>query len=96
MMLFAEYKVTATDADGFESFSSEPIMVYPKSGEKILEMENYAPKSKLPYTNFSGKGFVGVTMTKNTAITVPVSVAAAGKYLLDVRYSNGTGPWNTD
>lgn len=93
---FAEYKVTAADADGFESFSSEPVLVYPESNEEILEIENYAPKSKLPYTNYSGKGFVGVTMTENKTIMVPVSVAAAGKYLLDVRYSNGSGPWNTD
>jgi hypothetical protein len=93
---FAEFKVIAIDADGFESFSSDPVMVYPKSDKKILEMENYAPKSNLPYTNYSGKGFVNISMTKNTVITVPVTVASAGKYLLDVKYSNGTGPWNTE
>ncbi len=93
---FAEFKVIAIDVDGFESFSSDPVMVYPKSDKKILEMENYAPKSNLPYTNYSGKGFVNISMTKNTVITVPVTVASAGKYLLDVKYSNGTGPWNTE
>lgn len=93
---FTEYKVTATDADGFESFSSEPLIVYPKSGEQILEMENYAPKSDLPYSNYSGKGFVETTMLQNTNIRIPVTVAEAGKYLIDLRYSNGTGPWNTD
>ncbi len=93
---FAEYKVTATDVDGFESFSSEPLMVYPKSSMQILEMENYARKSKLPYSNYSGKGFVETTMSKNTNIRIPVTVPEAGKYLIDLRYSNGTGPWNTD
>ena len=93
---FAEYKVTATDADGFESFSSEPISVYPKSAEQILEMENYASKSNLSYTNYSGKGFAETTMLQNTNICVLVTVAEAGNYLLDLRYSNGTGPWNTD
>ena len=27
---------------------------------------------------------------------MPVTVPKAGKYLIDLRYSNGTGPWNTD
>ena len=59
-------------------------------------MENYAPKSNLSYTNYSGKGFAETTMRKNTEIRIPVTVAAADNYLLDLRYSNGTGPWNTD
>lgn len=25
-----------------------------------------------------------------------ITVAKAGEYLMDVRYSNGSGPWNTD
>ena len=27
---------------------------------------------------------------------IPVRVESEGKYLIDFRYSNGTGPWNTD
>ena len=93
---FAEYKVTATGANGFKSFSSEPIMFFPKSSERILEMEKYVSKSNLPYTNYSGKGFVETTMKKNTDISITINVPEAGNYLIDLRYSNGTGPWNTD
>ena len=59
-------------------------------------MENFAPKSSEVYVNFSGKGFVEVSTEKNRKIEIPVNVENAGKYLVDFRYSNGSGPWNTD
>jgi len=50
----------------------------------------------LPYTNFSGKGFIEISLEQNKTIDVAVPVDTAGEYLIDVRYSNGSGPWNTD
>ena len=37
-----------------------------------------------------------ISTTQNKIITIPVNVETAGNYLLDIRYSNGSGPWNTD
>nr|NQU89067.1 hypothetical protein [Bacteroidota bacterium] len=92
----AEYKVTAVDNDGEESFTSEPIFNCPESEITILEAEGYSKKATLPYTNYSGDGFVEISRGKNREIEIEIAVDHAGTYLLDCRYANGTGPWNTD
>jgi hypothetical protein len=93
---FNEYKIVAIDSEGVESFSSEPISVFPKKSIQILEIEDYATKSNLNYSNYSGKGFIEINKSENREIKIPVYIIRKGKYLIDFRYSNGTGPWNTD
>jgi len=93
---FAEYKVTALDNEKIESFSSEPILVCKDEDRKTFEAENFAAKSNLPYSNFSGSGFVEISSTKNREINMNIAVPVSGTYLIDCRYANGTGPWNTD
>jgi len=94
--VFGEYTVIAQDPEGLESFSSEPVCVYPKSGQMILELEDFIPPSSRPYTNFSGEGFGEISPTSNREIEIPVSIDSDGEYRVDFRYSNGSGPWNTD
>jgi hypothetical protein len=94
--IFGEYKVIALDNEDVESFSSEPVLVYPESGCMILEIEAFLSRSNRPYTNYSGEGFVEISTTKNREVVIPVPVGSEGLYLVDFRYSNGTGPWNTD
>ncbi|MFP5438954.1 MAG: MGH1-like glycoside hydrolase domain-containing protein [Bacteroidia bacterium] len=93
---FAEYKVSATDAKGYESFTSEPILVYPANSERKVQIEDATGKSAKPYINFEGTGFSELSKTSNREVTLKVTVAAAGNYHVDFRYSNGNGPWNTD
>ena len=93
---YSEFSVVALDAEGIESFGSEPVMLYNIADEHILEIENYLPKSQLQYTNYSGNGFIETTPDKNTSISFPVNIDEQGKYRIDFRYSNGSGPWNTD
>lgn len=93
---FAEYKVSAIGPDQVESFTSEPIWVYKKNEAKQLELENFTIKSDKDFVNFSGNGFVEISTTKNKLIEMPVMVNKKGKYLVDFRYSNGSGAWNTD
>ncbi len=92
--LYASYAISSVDANGNEGFMSEPI-VFTKN-EKIIEVENFAPISKLPYTNYSGKGFVELGLNTNKSIDIKVEVKKDGDYLIDFRYSNGNGPWNTN
>jgi hypothetical protein len=94
--LFGEYKVLALDSEGTESFSSEPILVYPESDEMILELESVAAKSTRPYSSYSGAGFIEISQNANREIDIPLIISSSGTYLIDIRYSNGTGPWNTD
>jgi hypothetical protein len=91
---YATYKVSAIDDQGYESFTSEPL-VFARSVQ-IVEMENFASASKLPYTNYSGKGFVEISHSVNPVIEGKIRLEKAGEYLLDIRYANGSGPWNTD
>ncbi len=91
---FAEYSVSALDSLGTESFISEPIYVY--NTAQVIEVENIYPKSNFKATNYFGSGFIKVSVNENTKITIPVTVKQEGIYLVDCRYSNGTGPLNTD
>ncbi|MFZ4464251.1 MAG: hypothetical protein ACOYN5_10405, partial [Bacteroidales bacterium] len=93
---FAEYSVSALDKEKIESFSSEPILICKDSDKITFEVEDFVSKSHLPYTNYSGDGFVEICSTNNREIVMNIDVPESGNYLLDCRYANGTGPWNTD
>ena len=92
----AEFKVTAVDGAGYESFSSEPITFMGKTEVMQQELEKHARKADYPYINYTGNGFIEVSNAENRVVEVPVNASAEGTYLMDLRYSNGTGPWNTD
>ncbi len=91
---YAEYKVSAVDEMEYESFTSEPVAFAPS--ETIIEFENIVPASRLPYTNYSGLGFVEISKATNRIVECKINIEEAGDYLIDARYSNGSGPWNTD
>jgi hypothetical protein len=91
---FASYQVTAVDEQGQEGFASEPVVF--GGLVQTVEIEAYVPPSPLAYSNFSGKGFVETSRAVNPSLGLEVIVQEEGTYLLDFRYSNGSGPWNTD
>jgi len=93
---FSSYQVIAMDAKGVGSFASEPLVVAGKEATDIYEAEHVAEAASQPYKGFSGKGFVEISRSKNTTITIPVSVSRAGIYAIDFRYANGNGPINTE
>ena len=92
--IYASYMVSAIDSKGYEGFASEPVQF--ASNIKIIEAEEFAIPSKLPYTNFSGKGFVALTLDKNRDLMFTFEVEKTGPYLIDFKFSNGSGPWNTE
>jgi hypothetical protein len=89
-----EYQVIAVDANGVESFASEPVDVY--SGALIHEVEQFAPKAALPYKGFSGEGFTEINTSQNKSILMNFTVPETGMYAIDFRYANGNGPTNTE
>ena len=91
---YAAYQITAVDEAGFEGFSCEPV-IFAKQVQ-IIEIEDTVSPSTLPYTNYSGQGFVEVSLSQNKEIILSIDVEQSSNYLLDFRYSNGNGPWNTD
>ncbi len=90
-----EYMVSAIDADNFESFISEPILNSYKTVMKF-ELEDFVSKANLGYVNYSGKGYIELSNAKNKNISISINIPEAGEYYLDFKYSNGSGPWNTD
>jgi len=90
----AEYQVLAVGGNGLQSFASEPLDVGPAPQQ--VQLETLAPAAAYPYQGFSGAGFVEISTTKNTRLSLPVAVPAAGLYALDFRYANGNGPTNTN
>lgn len=92
----AEYCVSAIDEKGYESFISEPMLIAPESSIEMYQMEHFATKSNLPYSGHSADGFVEISNDLHQEIMFQVEVPEDGKYLVDFRYSNGSGPWNTD
>lgn len=93
---YAEYKVSAVDDNGVESFTSEPVVAVPEKDVQRIDMTDFAEQSDRRYTNFTGRGFVEISNKLNREINLSVNATAAGKYLVDIRYSNGEGPWNTE
>ncbi len=93
---YAEYQVVAVDEKGISSFSSEPVPIIPAKSIKIIEAESVVPNAELPYRGFSGKGFVEISKTVNTILSIPVSINEDGIYAIDFKYANGNGPINTE
>ncbi|AHM62083.1 glycogen debranching protein [Flammeovirgaceae bacterium 311] len=93
---YAEYMVAAVDSAGWPSYLSEPLSVVTHDRIQLIEAEQIVPTSSLSYEGFSGKGFIELTKTDNTSLSFMVEAPADGKYLLDLHFSNGSGPVNTD
>ena len=91
---FSSYLITAVMPKAMKVLPASPS--YLQKTHKSLKWEDVAAKSNLPYSNYSGNGFVEISLDKNREISFSATVEEAGEYLLDFRYANGSGPWNTD
>lgn len=93
---YREFQVKAVDEKGVASYLSNPLTVFPKESRLIVEVENFAEVSSLPFLNYSGRGFAELDKTTNKHITLEVDVPTDGQYAFSARYSNGEGPINTE
>jgi len=75
-----EYLVSAVDSLGYESFASEPVWV---GAEQVLPLAEAG-------------GWVEISTESLRELPLTLTVEEAGQYWLDLRYANGSGPWNTD
>ena len=90
---YAEYTVLAMDEQGWPSFSSEPLSLGP---EPIIIQAETAGDVNQDAAGFTGAGYLVLTKTANTSLAYRVEIPETGLYLLKARYSNGSGPINTD
>ncbi len=93
---YSEYQVIAVDKRGLESFASEPAVLISTGEEQVFELERVAPKSPNDYKGFTGEGFVEINRDTNSSISIRMNVKETGLYAIDLRYSNGNGPVNTE
>lgn len=92
----AEYSVSAVDSFGFESFISEPILISTPGNIHIFQVENFTDHAETRYSNYSGSGYIEISTDKNQNLSFDADIMKEGTYQIDFRYSNGSGPWNTD
>lgn len=90
----SEYQVLAMNATGDESFLSEPVRVVAPGSEMIAAPVGADVERE--HAGHGGEGYVRLTRERNVAVTVPVQISRAGRYAVDVRYANGSGPVNTE
>lgn len=90
-----EYQVMAVSGKGTESFLSKPVRYDYEKSDIIVEAEQFAKASDRKLSGYSGKGFVEFTRV-SPSFFFNITVPSAGNYYIEFRYSNGSGPVNTD
>lgn len=91
---YSEYQVNAVDSSGIESFLSKPIPV--NAGENIFSFKPLVQYNlKKDYGNYSGDGYIVLSKDENPAVEFIIDIKESGKYFIDFRYANGSGPLNT-
>jgi len=93
---YAEYQVSAVDANGRYSFLSEPVPVCSRSDTMIIQAEEAAGKGANQSTGYSGDGYLELTRDSLHTLSYQLSLQKRGLYRIDFRYANGSGPINTD
>ncbi|MDP2112739.1 MAG: hypothetical protein Q8K69_01635, partial [Bacteroidota bacterium] len=93
---FSEYQVLAIDSQDVQSFKSNPVQVIPESAETVLQAESFNLKGERAVEGYSGNGYVVFSKENRAELHFSVRVADAGRYRLQFRYANGSGPMNTD
>lgn len=91
---FAEYQVVAIDSIGSASFASAPYTMYSPQAAQLIEVENSGNLSKKQIPGYSGKGLVALA-SPNDTLSIPFNVPDTGLYVIDFRYADGRGNFNT-
>jgi hypothetical protein len=89
----AEYQVMAVDAGGVGSFLSEPVRVVPP--EAVILARPATVVMDTTQGGADGQGSIELTVDANTEVGFTVEAPVAGRYAIDARYANGSGPINT-
>ncbi|MCW3807268.1 hypothetical protein [Plebeiibacterium marinum] len=88
----AEYTVRAMDIVNTPSFISEPIYSTP---QPICTFNNYSADKTVSIPE-APTGIIELSKTRNTTVNWKANCKKEGNYVIYFRYTNGSGPWNTD
>ncbi len=92
----SSFELSAVDSLGYESFTSEPFIWPVENSVEKIEVEMVAPATARLVAGYTGNGCVEVSKAENKRIDLTYYVKEEGLYSFDLRYANGSGPWNTD
>lgn len=82
--VLSEYQVQALDSAGLASFLSEPARVIAAGAEQLLRPAG------------SAEGALRLEREKPARVVFEVTVRRGGRFAVDARYANGSGPINTE
>ncbi len=82
--VLAEYQVQALDSTGVASFLSEPVRVIADGAEQLLRPPG------------SADGALRLERGTPARVVFAVTVQRGGRFAIDARYANGSGPINTE
>ncbi len=83
---YGEYQIKSTDAQGNESFLTQPLIVSPE--DVPLSIVSMFPDDTFPELT--------LYPTKEQRMIMTAAVRKTGRYVFELLYSNGRGPINTD
>ncbi len=92
---FTRVAAVPVNRSGVAGFTGKPFTWLPPHSEIRIEAESVIPKSPIKGSEYSGKGFIEISKTKNRKIDLMIPINIPGQYAIDVRYANGNGPINT-
>jgi hypothetical protein len=92
---FTRVAAIPVNRSGVAGFTGKPFTWLPPHSEIRIEAESVIPKSPIKGSEYSGKGFIEISKTKNRKIDLMIPINIPGQYAIDVRYANGNGPINT-
>ena len=84
----AEYQVMAIDAQGLESFLSEPLRVVSDDDVILVKAASLSDSA-------DGDRYMELTTSAETSVDFTVELPESGVFAIDVRYANGSGPINS-
>jgi hypothetical protein len=93
---YAEFQVMAINSKGFESFLSEPLSIIPNKDVLLLNSSLAGLPLQTEYKGFTKKGYIRLEKNEAQKVVLKTDVKQSGLYKIDIRYSNGNGPINTD
>ncbi len=97
--VLGEYQVVAVDSAGLQSFLSEPVRVLGEAAEQRLLPPQVVvgDLAELPVYAVQGRATAFAQIRRGSSpLKFPLIVPHAGRYAIDVRYANGSGPINTE
>ena len=93
---YSEYQVLAENKSGGQSFLCEPLILNEENNITTIQAEAKTKQPENTYSGYTGTGYISVNMGDKKEISFEADIKTTGLYRIDLRYSNGNGPVNTD